>query len=130
MARRSQRWFRAFLLVVGGTTALCMILVPWIGRRMLQRDYAESVLHEGIGTVVMLVDQRVDIARGEVYQPKVIVRFRGAAYPVRSVAVTDYPRLRIGQSVRILYRVGRMGRLYVETVEPVAPETHATLRRK
>lgn len=97
---------------------------------MLKRDYAESELREGIGTVVMLVDQRVDIARGEVYQPKVIVRFRGAAYPVRSVAVTDYQRLQMGQPVRILYRIGRLGRIYVETVAPAPPETHATLRRK
>lgn len=127
--RNSQWWLRVFILVVGTVTTLSMILVPWIGRRMVKKDYTESVVREGIGTVAMLVDQREDMARGEIYPPTVMVRFEGSVRPVREVSLPDFSRLTLNQQVKIIYRLGKSGHIYVENVAPLSTSDRSAFRR-
>lgn len=129
MTSHTQRWIRIIILTVGLVTALCMVLVPYVGRRALRRDYAEAVPRQGVATVVLLVEERVDIGRDVTYPPKVLVRFQGDVYRVRSVTDQDIAGIEVNQSVQITYRIGKSGRLYVDSFRSLPATARSAFRR-
>lgn len=118
MPQHRQTWIRACILGVGSVCTLCFLFVPWIGRRMVRNDYRNAIPREGVATVKMIVGERRDVAG--VYEPHVNVSFRNGLHMVRRVRPDDLIGLKEGQPARIVYRIGRSGRVYVDSVRALA----------
>lgn len=78
----------------------------------------------GVATVVVVKAEQAetDVLYSKDSDPYVQVRFNSALYVVREVH--DVGKMDVGKQVRILYRVGKSGRVHVEYAEPLP--TNAT----
>ncbi len=113
------KWLRAavvasfFLVIVG------FIFLPEVGRfakKAAMRDRMEAAVQDGVATVVILVPEVPD--GGSAPSPaQVSVRFRGAIRPVKEVI--DIGGLTVNKPARIQFRVGRSGRIYIESARPI-----------
>lgn len=119
MLTNTQRTLRVAIVVVGLVTTLCMIFVPVLGRRLLRRDYNDAVPQQGVATLALLVEERVESVTDKVYPPKALVRFREAVHRVRKVTTEDIAGLKVNQKVQIIYRIGKSGRVYVDSLAPL-----------
>jgi hypothetical protein len=57
---------------------------------------------------------------GDPVKPWAQVRFRGQLYAAQKALNVE--QLKEGESAKVTFRVGKSGRIYVDTVEPVRPQ--------
>jgi len=115
---RQQRLLRAAILLIGGFTLICFLLADPLLRGMRKRDQIGAVPQQGAAVVVTLVPARPQ-ADGTPEPAFADVRFRGHLYTANQVI--DAESLKVGASAQITYRVGKSGRIYVDSVAPVPP---------
>ena len=126
MVSASQRRIRVAIITVGTTFALFSILFPWLGRKMLKRDHDDAPPQQGIATVEQVIPSSADTLSGQVEPPLVEVMFQGKLEIVRKPphetrdTMQDISHLHPGSQARIVYRIGRSGRIYVDSVAPLS----------
>ncbi len=108
-AARFAFWASATLVIA------LFIVVPGL-RPLLKRDRVDAPPRWGFATVVIYVPPTQD-ANGVPVPPQASVRFLGRILGVKEVLGVG--EIRVGQTVRIHYRVGRSGRIYVDTAQPL-----------
>ena len=113
----TQKRVRFMILTIGIITALGFLLIDPIIRPMMKRDRKSGEKQTGVATVEMLVPMRFD-EYGRKLDPQVTVRFRGSLIPSDGVFNSD--KLKPGDQAEISYRVGKSGRVYIESVQPLA----------
>ncbi len=87
---------------------------------MRKSDFKDSPLQEGTATVVTLVlppPNFLGDPRGDQQRPLVGVRFQGRIY--NAAHVYEVSHLQMGKEAHIEYRVGKSGRVEVESVTPI-----------
>jgi hypothetical protein len=119
-----QRWVRAVILLVGGTTMLCFLALSPILRAWTKRDRDSGAPRTATATVEQIVPPHLE-ENSKPVPTQVWVRVNGSL--AASEAVFGSARLRVGGPARVTYRVGRSGRIYVDRVEPL-PEPRAADR--
>jgi hypothetical protein len=101
---------------------LSAALVPWYARRAHRMDRLNAVPHEAVARVEMIQDpsRGDDILSSKPTDRAMLVRFGGRLLPVRQVlGGGSADRIRVGDEVRIVYTVGRSGRIYVDVARPL-----------
>lgn len=111
-------WFRAAIVIVGAVVFLASMILPeWI-RLYVKHDRVSAVPRSGSAVVVVARPARPD-EMGDPVPAQVTVRFHGTLVPAQKIVGFD--RLRVGAPARIVYRIGRSGRIYVDQVSPIGP---------
>ena len=115
MKNPAQKWIRATILVVGAVVLFSFIALRPILHSMTERDRASAPTQMGSATIIQLIPPRIE----ENLKPlpaQAWVRFRGELLPVKEVFGSA--QLSVGQQAKILYRIGKSGRIYVDSIEP------------
>jgi len=123
---KSQRWLRIAILVIGSTTFLCFLALSPILRSLTKVDRASGRPQTGVVTVEQIIPPTVE----ENVKPtpaQVWVRVNGSL--VEAVTVFGSGQLRVGGQAQIVYRVGKSGRIYVDSVQPL-PEPRSSAPAK
>lgn len=115
-----QRKFRVFLLTVGAFCLLCGIFVPWLGRKWLRADRQNAPVQETTGEIAFFAEPHDE--RGVHFGAQVLVRFAKGVAQVRDITDEESKQFVEKQKVRIFYRVGRTGRVYVDRIAPLTQE--------
>ena len=115
---KKQRAFQAFLLVVGGFCLLSGIFVPWLGRRYMRQDYKNAVSQQAVGEIAFLTEAHEE--KGVHYDAQVLVRFPLGLKPLGKISDAEAKQFIVGEKVNISYRVGKSGRVYVDTIAPIS----------
>ena len=84
-------------------------------RRVKERDLENAVPRTGIATIEALYGANPNAIDSRT-KPWAIVRFEGRLLPAR--AANHIERLRIGSPARITYRIGKSGKVYVDSAGP------------
>ncbi len=115
----SAKWQKRVILGLGILILAAYVaggaLRDWV-RRERTADLRGVAPHESVATVVSVVPG--DRQATDNPTPWAMVRFHGRLYSARSAA--DAQALHEGGEARIVYRIGRSGKAYVDRVEPVA----------
>lgn len=112
----AQKWTRIIIMTIGIVTALGFILLEPLVKTMMKRDRLSGQRQESVAVVENLVKERFD-EWGRRLAPQVLVRFHGALIPSDGVFGID--RLEVGQQALIGYRVGKSGKIYIDSVQPL-----------
>jgi hypothetical protein len=109
-------WIRyGCLAIIALITAAFIFLDPII-RSSVKRDMAGSVEQSAAATVVILVVPDRIHTEGD-SKPQVSVRFRGKIYSAAHAYSAE--ALKVDSPAEIEYRVGKSGRILVDSVEPL-----------
>ncbi len=111
------RWLRAAVVGTAVLVFLFAMIFPDWARRALKNDRAGAVPQQGIATVALRVETRPSVTDTP-SPPEILVRFRGQIYAAK--AITGFDALQVDQPARIVYRVGKSGRIYVDSVAPMS----------
>ena len=114
LARRDRR-IRAFILFSGAIIVLCFVVGDPLIRTLVKRDMAGAPVRQGVGTVVTVI-QPTSVDLDHPVAGHVVVRFRGGLYAPK--IINGIERLRPDGPARILFKAGRSGRLYIQSVGP------------
>ncbi len=90
-------------------------LRPWI-RRKHDQDLQGAVPRSGVATVEVRYGAGPH-QEGDAPRPWALVRFNGKLYPTKTAA--GIQQLREGEPAAISYRVGKSGKIYVDSVQPL-----------
>lgn len=126
----TQRWVRAFILVIGTFVFLCFLLADPLLRHYRKDDFKNALPQEGIATVVTLVMPPANVlgdTRGDQQRPLVTVRFRGGVY--NAARTPEAQRLQIDKPAQIGYRIGKSGRIVVDYVAPLPERITPTTQK-
>ncbi|MDE2125392.1 MAG: hypothetical protein KGJ62_02260 [Armatimonadetes bacterium] len=116
MPRDQQFWVRAGVLTIGAFVVASYALFPAIVAPLVRRDREEAAPRAGVGVVAILVPAEPGMF-GEKQAASVSVRFHGG---IEAAAhITDFQALRLGQPAKVIYRIGKSGRIYVDSVGPI-----------
>lgn len=114
-----QRALRATIVGVGVFSVLFAVFFPYWAKRIMkpaiERDRLEAPLQTGEATIAVYIPAHAEEPAGRYYPPKVMVRFQGELYEPRDVR--DAAKLHEQQPVTVGYRVGKSGRVYVDTAQ-------------
>ena len=129
MQIKKNRWMRIAFFAVVGSIFLVALLFPEAARLAIKKDRAEAVPRVGVASVAILVPAAPAPLGDNPSPPMVSVRFRDRIVPVQ--AVVGFSQLQLGQTVQIVYRIGRTGRIYVDRAEPLpAASAASTFNRR
>ena len=84
-----------------------------------EQERLQAPAQKGEALVAVYVPARDEEVTGRYYPAKVMVRFRDQILEPRDVR--DAEKLHENQKLAITYRVGKSGRIYVDTAQAVAP---------
>ncbi len=111
------------LIGIGVFSLLFAALFPYWAKRIMkpaiERDRLEAPLQIGEAYIAVYVPAHAEETAGKYYPPKVMVRFQGELYEPRDVQ--DAAKLHEQQKVEVGYRVGKRGRVYMDTARAIAP---------
>lgn len=111
-------WLRfGCLAVIFLITATFVFLDP-IMRSAVKRDLKGAPQQQAQATVVILVVPDRIHTEGDT-KPQVSVRFRGKIYSVSNTYEAE--ALKLDGPAQIEYRIGKSGRVVVDSVEPIPP---------
>jgi hypothetical protein len=112
------RWARAAFVGVGVLIILFALIFPEWARHTFKADREGARPQQGIATVALVVDTKPSVT--DTPSPReVLVRFHGHIYPAQ--VIHDFEALQVNKPAQIVYRVGKSGRVYVDSVEPLPP---------
>ncbi len=114
--RLQQRLVLGIGLVVVFAFAVGGALRPLI-RQVRQSDLRGAVTRQGVATIEILYRSGPTDQGDTPTTPWAVVRFQGRLY--RTPRALDAPELREHGPCLITYRVGRSGRIYVDSVRPL-----------
>lgn len=117
MQRVRYKWVRYAFLLAGGLIFLFALVFPEWARLAIKRDREQAAPRQGIATVALVVPAQPAVMGEKPSPPLVSVRFHGSILPVKTII--GFSQLQTGQTVQIVYRVGRSGRIYIDTAEPL-----------
>ena len=112
----AQKWTRIIILTVGIVTAIGFVLIEPLVKSVMKRDRLSGAKLESTAVVENLVPERFD-EWGRRLAPQALVRFQGKLIPSDGVFRLD--GLKVGKPAQIGYRVGKSGKIYVESVQPL-----------
>ncbi|HEV2471601.1 MAG TPA: hypothetical protein VGS41_02980 [Chthonomonadales bacterium] len=107
-------------IIYGFWTVVCvvflaaLILPGWL-RIAIRADRAGARPQSGTATVAILEPQSTDVS-GQTSPAQVDVRFRGRIIPAKEIV--HFEALRLNGPAHIIYRIGKSGRIYVDSVQP------------
>ncbi|HZT41477.1 MAG TPA: hypothetical protein VFA07_04785 [Chthonomonadaceae bacterium] len=128
MQIQKNRWLKLAFFAVVGLIFLFALIFPEAARRAIKKDREEAVPRVGVASVAILVPAAPAPLGDNPSPPIVSVRFRGRVVPVQTVV--GFSQLQLGQTVQIVYRIGRSGRIYVDRIKPMpAPNLKIGVRR-
>ena len=116
MRNIKNRWLRTAVLLLFFIFCFAVTVLPPVIRRAIKRDRADAIAREGIATVAILVPG-VSNPGSAPAPPQVSVRFKGGIRSVKEI--DDIQGLKIDQPVKIHYRVGKSGHIYVDSLQPL-----------
>ena len=119
MVSATQRRLRIAILTVGIATFLFSLLFPGWARHKYKKDHDEAAPQQAVVTVDQVIPPSTNPMSGQPEPANVRVQFRGESRPAREIR--DLPRLHAGSEARIVYRLGKSGRVYIDSVEPMKP---------
>lgn len=114
--RRNQWWVRAVILLVGGFTFLSFLAADPVLRTLRKRDQIGVISQEATATVATYVPAQPS-AMPNPLPALVGVRFRGGIHTASTVIRPE--AIRLNQTVRIVYRIGHSGSVYIDEVAPM-----------
>ncbi|HLK60098.1 MAG TPA: hypothetical protein VKU00_26290 [Chthonomonadaceae bacterium] len=114
------KWLRTLFLSGMSLIVLAFLVLDPILRAWVKHDQAGAKPQHGMATVEILVMPPPNSIGMDVL-PQVSVRFQGHLCSVKTVQ--DAPDLHLGQPALIEYRVGKSGRIYVDSAAPLPPPT-------
>jgi hypothetical protein len=118
MQNPSQKWVRISIIAIATVVILSYAIVPEWARLHRKHDLAGAVSRSAIARVAILVPGgRANL--GDPTEAQVSVRFQGELYSVKQPGSTT--GLTADGQAQIEYRVGKSGRIYVDTVRPLPP---------
>ena len=117
MQKLRNRWLRAGVLLLFFIFCLVVTVLPPVIRRAIKQDRAGATARDGVATVAILVPG-VSNPGSAPAPPQVSVRFQGGIRPVKEI--DDIEGLKIDQPVKIHYRVGKSGHIYVDSLQPLS----------
>ena len=118
MISASQRRVRLAILTIGTSVFLFSLLFPGWARMKFKRDHDSAASQQAVVTVIQVVPPSSNPFSGQPEPPLVRVQFQGQAREVSEIRGVS--KLHAGAQARIVYRVGRSGRVYIDRVEPLA----------
>jgi hypothetical protein len=119
------RWARAAFIGVGVLIILFALVFPDWARRSVKQDRENAPPRQGTATVAMVVDTKPSVT-GTPSPREVLVRFQGQIYAAKTIQ--DFDTLKVDHPAQIVYRVGRSGRVYVDSVAPLPSAPAASNR--
>ena len=128
MVSASQRRVRGAILTIGIAAFLFSLLFPGWARYKFKHDHDDAIPQRAIATVEQVTPSAADPISGQVEPPMVEVRFQGHLEIVRKPphetrdTMLDVSHLHVGSQAQIVYRIGRSGRIYVDSAEPLPPK--------
>ena len=134
MVSASQRRIRIAILTIGISAFLFSLLFPGWARYKFKHDHDDAPPQRGTATVEQVVPSVANQFSGQVEKPMVEVRFRNQTLIVRKPKdesedrQQDISRLHVGSQAQIVYRVGRSGRVYVDSVEPLPEDPRRKIK--
>jgi hypothetical protein len=117
------KWVRFAFVAIGVLIFLFALWFPEWARKSVKQDRESALPQQGVATVAMLIDAKPSVT-GKPSPAQVLVRFRGGIYPVKSILGFD--ALHENQPAQIVYRVGKSGRVYVDSVAPLTAPSAAS----
>jgi len=113
--RSSQRWLRITIVAIGAVTFVCFLALSPILRSLTKRDHDSASQRTTVAVVEQVVPPHIE-ENTRPLPAEVWVRVNGTL----AAAATVYgsAQLHVGSRARVVYRVGRSGRTYVDSVEP------------
>ena len=123
---KAQKWLRHTIVVIGAATFLCFLALSPILRSLTKQDRASSRPQVGIATIEQIIPPHIE-ENAKPIPAQVWVRVNGTL--VAAATVFGSAQLRVGGQAQVVFRVGKSGRVYVDSVEP-APDFRAAAPRK
>lgn len=114
--RRQQQWVRAVILCIGAFTFISFLAADPLLRTLRKRDQIGVTPQEGMATVAAYVPPQPH-AMPSPLPALVGVRFRGGIHIAAQVIQPE--AIHLDQSVRIIYRIGHSGAVYIDQVSPL-----------
>ncbi|MCX6380843.1 MAG: hypothetical protein NT023_15450 [Armatimonadetes bacterium] len=118
-----QRRFQLCLISIAVFSVLFSVLFPYWAKRIMkparEQERLQAPAQKGEALVAIYVPARDEEVTGRYYPAKVMVRFRDQILEPRDVR--DAEKLHENQKLAITYRVGKSGRIYVDTAQAAAP---------
>lgn len=112
------RWIRGVVILAGVLIFLFALLFPEWARKSVKKDREGAVPQQGVATIALLIDAKSSVT-GKPSPRQVLVRFHGGIYSAGSI--TGFDALRENEPAQIVYRIGRSGRVYIDSVGPALP---------
>lgn len=112
-----QRWILAIGALIIAAMVFGTALRPMLRRRRAQ-DMAGAVPQTATAIVTARFGANSNMV-GESVRPWAQVRFQGRLYAAQTAINVE--QLKEGQSAKITYRIGKSGRIYVDSVAPLSP---------
>ena len=109
-------WIRYGCLVIIVLITAAFVFLDPIIRSRVKRDMAGAIEQQAVATVVILVVPDRIHTEGD-SKPQVSVRFRGKIYTVANAYEAE--ALKMDAPAQIEYRVGKSGKVVVDSVEPL-----------
>jgi hypothetical protein len=113
-----QRWILGVGAIVIAAMVFGTALRPFLKRKRAA-DLEGAVAQASVATVTARFGANANTI-GDTIKPWAQVRFRGKLFAAQEAKNVE--QLREGESATITFRVGKSGRIYVDTVEPVRPQ--------
>ena len=113
----AQKWLRIAIVGIGSITFLCFLALSPVLRSLTKQDRTTSQPVAGVGTVEQIVPPHIE-DNAKPIPAQVWVRVNGALAAAETVFGSA--QLRVGGQARVVYRIGKSGRVYVDSVEPLA----------
>ena len=126
MISTTQKRMKIFILTVGTAATLFSVIFPGWARHKYKRDHDDAPVQIGIAPIALVVPSVANPFQGTMEPARVLVRFHGATPDAKKIIGLDH--LHAGQQAQIMYRIGRSGRLYVDSVEPLSHRSTDTLQ--
>ena len=117
MISTTQKRMKIFILTVGTAATLFSVIFPGWARHKYKHDHDDAPVQQGVAQIAMTIPSVANPFQGTQEPERVLVRFRGATPDAKKII--GFSRLHQGQDAKITYRIGRSGRLYVDSVEPL-----------
>ena len=117
----AQKWLRIAIVGIGSITFLCFLALSPVLRSLTKQDRMDSHPVEGVGAIEQIVPPHLE-DNAKPIPAQVWVRVNGALAAAETVVGSA--QLRVGGQARVIYRVGKSGRVYVDSVAPLDVPAH------
>ena len=112
---KAQKWLRIAIVAIGAVTILCFLALSPVLRSLTKQDRETAQRRTGTGVIEQIVPPHLE-ENAKPTPAQVSVRVDGVLAAAETVFGSS--QLHVGDRARVVYRIGRSGRVYVDSVEP------------